>query len=287
MQILALLKTLIYLVASSLFFPVVFILACLLVWMLVYSGRFFRRWLERQRTKKGSHSEQLPETILKGASACKGHLPMTVIQFITSLERLNENRACHASSFSSAASTSASVTTAMATSAVAHSADDANAAHNENLNEVKGTDRSVWVLNLLRDAEHRLWKSLDSLKMIIRIGPGLGLIGTLIPMGTGLAALGQGDLGQLSQDLVVAFTTTVVGMALGLLSYFFFTIQRRWVEQDIKNMELAAELLCNDNPQDEKSSKTMEAYSVTTHPIIGGDDIATSGVKALRSAGVN
>ena len=101
----------------------------------------------------------------------------------------------------------------------------------------------IRILNLLRDHEHQLWKSLDNLKMLIRIGPGLGLIGTLSPMGTGLASLGQGDLTRLSGDLVIAFTTTVVGMALGLVSYCFFTVQGRWAEEDIKNMELAAELL--------------------------------------------
>lgn len=101
----------------------------------------------------------------------------------------------------------------------------------------------IEVLNLLRETEHRLWKSLDHLKMAIRIGPGLGLIGTLIPMGTGLASLSNGDFTRLSSNLVVAFTTTVVGMTLGLVSYFFFTIQRRWVEEDVKNMELAAEIL--------------------------------------------
>ncbi len=99
------------------------------------------------------------------------------------------------------------------------------------------------VLNMLRETEHRLWKSLDHLKMAIRLGPGLGLIGTLIPMGTGLASLSSGDFTRLSGNLVVAFTTTVVGMTLGLISYFFFTIQRRWVEEDVKNMELAAEIL--------------------------------------------
>lgn len=111
------------------------------------------------------------------------------------------------------------------------------------LESLKGTNASVQVLNLIRDTEHRMVTSLDGLKMIIRIGPGLGLIGTLIPMGTGLASLEQGDLTQLSQDLVVAFTTTVVGMALGLLAYFYFTIQRRWMEQDIKNVQLAAQML--------------------------------------------
>ncbi len=102
------------------------------------------------------------------------------------------------------------------------------------------------VINLLRDYELSSWKRLDTLKLVIRIGPGLGLIGTLIPMGTGLAALGQGNLTQLSGDLVIAFTTTVVGMALGLLSYMFFTIQRRWVEEDMKNMELYAEIIVGD-----------------------------------------
>jgi len=100
----------------------------------------------------------------------------------------------------------------------------------------------IAILNLLRDTEHRMWRSVDRLKMLIRIGPGLGLIGTLIPMGTGLAALAQGDLTRLSGDLVIAFTTTVVGMALGLVSYLFFTIQRRWVEEDVKNMELLCEV---------------------------------------------
>ncbi len=101
----------------------------------------------------------------------------------------------------------------------------------------------IAVLNLLRETEQRMWCSLDQLKLLIRLGPGLGLIGTLIPMGTGLAALSEGDLTRLSGDLVIAFTTTVVGMALGLLSYVFFTIQRRWVEEDVKNMELLCELL--------------------------------------------
>lgn len=191
MQLFAVLKTFIYLISSSLFLPVLLILSCLFVWMLVYSGTFFRRWLERSRLKK--RSDNLPEKILSGKY--RDSLSLPVIRFVTALEPL------------------------------------------------KGSTNPVPVINLLREAELTLLTSLDGLKIMIRIGPGLGLIGTLIPMGTGLASLGQGDLSQLSQDLVVAFTTTVVGMALGLVAYFYFTIQRRWVEQDIKNIELAAELL--------------------------------------------
>ena len=191
MQILAVLKTFIYLIASSLFLPVLLILSVLFVWMLVYSGTFFKSWLQRSRLKK--QGENLPEKILSGQY--KDSLPIRVVNILNRLESM------------------------------------------------KGNTASVQILNLIRDTEHRMFTSLDGLKMMIRIGPGLGLIGTLIPMGTGLASLGQGDLTQLSQDLVVAFTTTVVGMALGLLAYFYFTIQCRWVEQDIKNVQLAAQLL--------------------------------------------
>ncbi len=101
------------------------------------------------------------------------------------------------------------------------------------------------VENLLREATLNMWKSVDRLRIIVRLGPALGLMGTLIPMGTGLAALGQGDMVKLSADLVIAFTTTVVGLASGMLAFFFFTVKRRWIEEDLKNLELGTELLAN------------------------------------------
>jgi biopolymer transport protein ExbB/TolQ len=86
-------------------------------------------------------------------------------------------------------------------------------------------------------------KSLDKLRMLVRIGPGLGLMGTLIPLGTGLAALGRGDMTKLTSDLVVAFTTTVVGLAVGMSAYFLHTIKKRWVEHDIRMIEFITETL--------------------------------------------
>lgn len=71
-------------------------------------------------------------------------------------------------------------------------------------------------------------------------------------MGNGLTVLGQGDITRLSSDLVIAFTTTVVGLALGMTAYFFYTIKRRWVEEDIKNIELAAELLAGEPFEERK-----------------------------------
>ncbi len=98
------------------------------------------------------------------------------------------------------------------------------------------------VENLLQHHRLALSKKLDRLMILVRTGPGLGLIGTLIPMGTGLAALGQGDMTRLSADLVIAFTTTVVGMAVGLIAYVLYLLQRRWQQEDLRYMEIITEL---------------------------------------------
>ncbi|MBI5250041.1 MAG: MotA/TolQ/ExbB proton channel family protein [Desulfomonile tiedjei] len=97
--------------------------------------------------------------------------------------------------------------------------------------------------SLLQERISELWKSSDHLRMLIRIGPGVGLIGTLIPMSTGLAALSQGDMSKLSSELVLAFTTTVVGLAIGTSAYFLYWKKRRWIEHDVRRMEFLTEIL--------------------------------------------
>ncbi|MEW5691707.1 MAG: MotA/TolQ/ExbB proton channel family protein [Candidatus Hydrogenedentota bacterium] len=96
---------------------------------------------------------------------------------------------------------------------------------------------------LIQEKEMKLTKEVDRTRLVVRIGPSLGLMGTLIPMGTGLAALSQGNLTQLTSSLIIAFTTTVVGLALGILAYFFTTIKSRWVQEDMRNIELITEAM--------------------------------------------
>jgi biopolymer transport protein ExbB/TolQ len=107
----------------------------------------------------------------------------------------------------------------------------------------KGDLEEAQIENLLQDATLNIWKGMDHLQVLVRWGPSLGLMGTLIPMGTGLAALGQGDMVRLSSDLVIAFTTTVVGLAIGMVAFLLHTVKCRWAEEDIRNLELATELL--------------------------------------------
>jgi biopolymer transport protein ExbB/TolQ len=66
-------------------------------------------------------------------------------------------------------------------------------------------------------------------------------LGTLIPLGPGLAALGSGDILTLAQSLTIAFDTTVTGLSVGALSYLISKFKKQWYESDLINVETVAE----------------------------------------------
>lgn len=95
-------------------------------------------------------------------------------------------------------------------------------------------------------------KTLDDLELVaerllahlhtgVRLGPMLGLAGTLIPLGPALVALSTGDLETLSNRLVVAFGTTVVGLFVGGACFLMHTIRRAWYRQDLSDAEFLLE----------------------------------------------
>ncbi len=73
--------------------------------------------------------------------------------------------------------------------------------------------------------------------MLVRIGPILGLMGTLIPISPALVGLAQGDVDTLSNNLVIAFSTTVVGLLIGGIAYVITTVRDRYYRQDIVDIE--------------------------------------------------
>ncbi|MDR2459290.1 MAG: MotA/TolQ/ExbB proton channel family protein [Deltaproteobacteria bacterium] len=111
--------------------------------------------------------------------------------------------------------------------------------------ERKDTDKdtssgALWaeVEYLWRSTSRMYKKKLDFLRVLVRMGPSTGLIATLIPMSTGLAALSQGDMTRLSADLVVAFTATIVGLAVGVTAFVLYSVRSRWLESDLEVLEL-------------------------------------------------
>jgi biopolymer transport protein ExbB/TolQ len=99
------------------------------------------------------------------------------------------------------------------------------------------------VEHALDDFEHTVERRLDRTRMIVRAGPAIGLMGTLIPLAPGLRALGRGDVHLLANDLRIAFAATTIGLLSGTVAFGLTLARtRRWSE-DLASMERATERL--------------------------------------------
>ena len=95
--------------------------------------------------------------------------------------------------------------------------------------------------NLVLEWEERVRATLNGPRMLVKVGPALGLLGTLIPMGTALASLAAGNLEAMAGQMVVAFTTTIVGLAAGTLSYVVASVRLNWVNETVREQRFMAE----------------------------------------------
>jgi biopolymer transport protein ExbB/TolQ len=93
----------------------------------------------------------------------------------------------------------------------------------------------------LEDFELAAQRRLDRTRLLVRAGPAIGLMGTLIPLAPGLAALGRGDMARLAGDLRVAFAATVVGLLVGTTAFALTLARTRMYGEDLNALERAAE----------------------------------------------
>lgn len=103
--------------------------------------------------------------------------------------------------------------------------------------------REALARKLVDNQEEKIDKKLEKTDIITRIGPTLGLMGTLIPLGPGLAALGSGDINTLASSLTIAFNTTVVGIGAGAISYFIGKIRRNWYSKLISDLDVLTDTI--------------------------------------------
>ena len=101
--------------------------------------------------------------------------------------------------------------------------------------------REALARKLVENEEDKIEAKMRNTDIITRIGPTLGLMGTLIPLGPGLAALGSGDINTLASSLTVAFNTTIVGIGSGALAYFIGKIRRHWYDQYLSNIDVLSD----------------------------------------------
>lgn len=98
--------------------------------------------------------------------------------------------------------------------------------------------------NLLEQEQAHYDHMIKFTDLASKLGPMLGLLGTLIPLGPGIIALGQGDTYTLSVSLMTAFDTTVAGLCIAAVCMIVSTIRRRWYAAYMADLETLTSCVC-------------------------------------------
>ena len=114
--------------------------------------------------------------------------------------------------------------------------------------------REALARQLIADEEARYRKITKVTDIIARVAPMFGLMGTLIPLGPGLIALGQGDTKTLSDSLLIAFDTTVAGLVTGAISYVISGIRKGWYERYMVALETLMETVLEEQSNERRSA---------------------------------
>ncbi len=104
-------------------------------------------------------------------------------------------------------------------------------------------DSKAHIDRLLAEFEITADKDLATSRTLTKMGPMLGLMGTLIPMGPALVGLAAGDISSMAYNMQVAFATTVVGLFASAVGFITGQVKQRWYLQDMTNLEFLAALL--------------------------------------------
>lgn len=93
---------------------------------------------------------------------------------------------------------------------------------------------------LLSEYELSVDKNVATSKTLTKMGPILGLMGTLIPMGPALVGLSTGDIASMAYNMQVAFATTVVGLVVSAIGFLTQQVKERWAAKDVAMLEFLA-----------------------------------------------
>ena len=198
------LTSFIHIVSESLLAPVVIILVIFLIYAILSFGGFLNEWF----TKKPLKSDGL-ESLLQDIS--KSNSPDELVAVVNG-----------SSLYKGQKETLVKIT------------------NNYNLGPEA---RKAFATKLIEEEESKLVKVTSKTDILVRLGPIFGLLGTLIPLGPGLSALGTGDITTLAQSLTIAFDTTVTGLTIGAMGYIVSKYRKQWYESDLTTTETIAEAI--------------------------------------------
>ena len=102
------------------------------------------------------------------------------------------------------------------------------------------TMREALAVRLVEQEQARYDKIIKLSELVVRLGPLFGLLGTLIPLGPGIIALGQGDTYTLSTSLLTAFDTTIAGLTAAAVAAIVSAVRRTWYRDYMSMLEVLA-----------------------------------------------
>lgn len=102
---------------------------------------------------------------------------------------------------------------------------------------------------LLAEYEIEADKNIATSKVLTKMGPILGLMGTLIPMGPALVGLASGDIASMAYNMQVAFATTVVGLVVSGIGFLTQQVKERWAISNLTILEYLADVVKQSEPR--------------------------------------
>ncbi|NMA54428.1 MAG: MotA/TolQ/ExbB proton channel family protein [Firmicutes bacterium] len=112
-----------------------------------------------------------------------------------------------------------------------------------NNHDLPASSRRALARRLLTAEEGHYYRLTDRTDLIARLAPMFGLMGTLIPLGPGIIALSRGDTQTLADSLLIAFDTTVAGLAAAGVSFLISRWRKRWYQDHLDTLAALMESL--------------------------------------------
>lgn len=100
---------------------------------------------------------------------------------------------------------------------------------------------------LISNFELEAEKDLSVSRLLAKMGPVLGLIGTLIAMSPALVGLSTGDIAGMAYNMQVVFATTVVGLVVSAIGLVTLQYKQRWYSEDVNNLDYVARIFYQKN----------------------------------------
>lgn len=102
---------------------------------------------------------------------------------------------------------------------------------------------------LISNFENEAEKDASLSKLLAKMGPVLGLIGTLIAMSPALVGLSTGDISGMAYNMQVVFATTVVGLVVSAVGLVTLQFKQRWYAKDVNNLDYVSRILTEKEEQ--------------------------------------